>query len=179
MKRENKSKKIEEIIKLLQENTSLVVFSYGKTTHQALEKVRRGIEGLGGRIKVIKNTFFKKALNKTKKDKKILVELKKEINNLKGNTALILFQNKWDKILIEFNKLIKGNDEFAYKAAIIENTVYPQEKIRYIANLPAKEVILGRIIGGIKSPLYKLTNSLRYNTAKFVYILKAKGGENK
>ena len=174
MKRESKAKKIDEAVSLLQTFNNFVIFNYGSISHKDLEKIRKSLKTFHAKIKLVKNTFLRKAIHKVKSKNKVLQELSKKLLPLKGSTGLLVFEQEWDKPLIEFNQITKDSDTFTYKGAIIDAVVYEKEAVTYIANLPPKEQIMSKLIGSMKSPLNKLILSLKYNTNKFVYILKNK-----
>ncbi|MDZ4383887.1 MAG: 50S ribosomal protein L10, partial [Nitrospirota bacterium] len=48
-------------------------------------------------------------------------------------------------------------------------------RIKEVANMPSREVLIGRALGGIQSPLYGLASTLQGVISKLVYVLDAVG----
>ena len=75
---------------------------------------------------------------------------------LEGMTALAI--SKEDaiapaKILKEFDDKVES---FQIKAGYIDGKVVDAETVKQLASIPSKEVLLGKLLGSLKSPLCKL-----------------------
>jgi large subunit ribosomal protein L10 len=67
------------------------------------------------------------------------------------------------------------------KGGVVEKKAVDDKAIVQLSKLPSREVLIAKVVGGIKSPLYGLVNVLSGPTRKLVYaveaIRKQKGGE--
>ena len=75
----------------------------------------------------------------------------------------------------------KTHDKFKIKGAVIDGKLVAEEKIKYMASLPSKEVLLAQVVGGIKAPITGFVMVLGGVIRKFVYVIDAvknKKGEN-
>ncbi|MCL6639580.1 MAG: acyl-CoA dehydrogenase family protein [Firmicutes bacterium] len=65
-------------------------------------------------------------------------------------------------------------NEIAPRAAQIDRThAFPWENIKRLAELPSREVLIGRVLGSMQAPLYSLVNVLQANVRNLVWVLEA------
>ncbi len=170
-------KKLEQVKKLsdvLNQKENFLLVKFEKTTHQALETLRKQLKKTNTSFKVIKNTLFEKAVNFNSQKNQLLTSLKKNFFPLKENSALVTFDKDWSeglKVLFDF---IKKDKTINFKFGILDKSVYQSAQLEQIAQLPGRNELLAKIIGSLKAPMNKLVYSLKYNTNKLVYILKEK-----
>ena len=87
---------------------------------------------------------------------------------LEGTTALAISADDVvapAKIVAEFAK--KNEDIYNIKAGFMEGKVVGVEEIMELANLPSKEVLLGRLVGGLQGPIFGLALVLKAIAEKF------------
>ena len=72
------------------------------------------------------------------------------------------------KIVVTF---AKENEKPAVKGAIMDGRFMEPDEIKKLAMLPTKEVLIAKVVGGIKSPLVSLVNVLQGPMRKLVYAL--------
>lgn len=152
------TKKI-EIAKNLKEQfekaNSYVFVDYRGLTMANLSQLRKSLEKLGGSLTVAKNTLIEKATN-IKND---------------GPTA-ILFAH--DNPLLTIKALVAGIKDFAslkVKNGFFDGQNFTGEQILAIAQLPSREALIAKLAGVLKSPVYRLSNTLPANQRKFVLVL--------
>ena len=51
------------------------------------------------------------------------------------------------------NDFAKDHKKLELKAGIVEGEVYDTEKIKQLATIPSKEVLIAKLLGSIKSPI--------------------------
>jgi large subunit ribosomal protein L10 len=102
-------------------------------------------------------------------------------SHLKGSTALLLgYQDAVTplKVLVKF---IKDNEKGAIRAGMVDKALFNDKELTEMSKLPSREVLIGKVVGGFKAPLYGLANVLSGPIRKLVYamdaIKKQKGGE--
>ena len=74
------------------------------------------------------------------------------------------------KILAKFSK---DHGKLKIKATILDGKMVSSEKVSEIASLPSREVLLARVVGGIKSPITGFVLTLKGVLNKFVYCIDA------
>jgi len=68
---------------------------------------------------------------------------------------------------------MKDNEKLAFMGGILDGTVYDKKSIVALANLPAKEELLAKLVGSMKAPLSGLHYALSYNLRGLVQMLSA------
>lgn len=74
------------------------------------------------------------------------------------------------KVLTEF---IRETKKMEIKAGILEGKVIDARGVRELADLPPREVLLAKVLGGMQSPLYGFAGVLQGTLRSFVYALDA------
>ena len=165
---------VDNLVKILQQNPNFSLVKFEQTTHKSLESLRQQLKSAGSQFKVIKNSLFEKAINKLSQVNKIFFEFRKKNFPLRENSALLILKNDWNKGLNSFYNFIQKEKTISFKAAILEQKIYNQEKILAIAQLPGKNQLIASIIGRMRGPLTSLTYNLKFNPQKLIYILTEK-----
>ena len=115
--------------------------------------------------KVIKNNIINRALQEVK-----LADLQKFINGPTG--VMISYDDPviTAKIVKDFSS---DHEQLKIRAGVIEGKAMDSIKIKYLAELPPKGVLLARVVGGIKAPLYRLVFVLKESLNKLVRAINA------
>jgi len=177
----NLSKKtaVNALVLDIEKHNDFALVKIDKTSHQNLEKLRRELRKVGGSVKVIKNTFFEKAINKLTPKNKIYSQLKKKFFPIHETSAMITFGDDWGQGLKAFSEFTKNDKTLSFKLSLLDDQIYDSATTTTISGLPSKDQLVGKIIGSMKSPMSKFVYALKYNTNKFVYVLQAKSKEVK
>ncbi len=167
-----KQKKVEEIANYLNSYRNFLVINLKRTTHQQLESIRKALSEFA-KILVIKNSLYQKAFNKFYPSKKIVNQVQKKFFPIKNQNAVIFFQKNWAEGLQKINQLIKESAQITFSFGIFDEEIYDQENCQKIAQLPSKAVLYAQLISQLKSPMFRLINSLTFAHKKFLYIIKS------
>lgn len=85
------------------------------------------------------------------------------------------------KVFTEFIKETKATN-LEIKGGVLEGKAINAKAVRDLADLPPREVLLGRVLGGMQTPLYGFATVLQGTLRSFVYVLEAvrkqKAGES-
>lgn len=73
------------------------------------------------------------------------------------------------KILSDFAKEIKQGLDI--KAGILEGKVIDANGVKALADLPSREVLLAKVLGGMQAPMYGFASVLAANLRNLVYVL--------
>ncbi len=171
MTNQKKLSQLQLLIETLKAHGNFLLINFDKTTHKNLEKLRQELKASQATIKVIKNSLFEKAVNKMAVENKNLLEFKKKFFPLRGTTAIITFGEDWALGLNALAKFMKTEKTLAFKAATLDNENYDQIMVKRISELPGKNQLAAQIIASLKNPAQRFVGALKFNTAKFVYIL--------
>ncbi|MDD5428864.1 MAG: 50S ribosomal protein L10 [Candidatus Omnitrophica bacterium] len=160
-----KEKMMEEILLRFTKHPNFVITSFMGTSTGGLEQLRRGLKKSRANYFVVKNSILKIIFNKMK--------LEEEISKIDGGMGISLCGEDIVaacSVLVNFSKT---NDKFKIKGAVIDGKRLSPEKVKELASLPSKEVLLARVVGGIKSPITGFVNTLGGILRKFVYVVDA------
>jgi len=171
-----KQLQVNEIVDILKNNQQFSLLKFDKTPHIKMELLRKALKKSGSKIRVIKNTFFQKAVNKLTLDKNLsqYKEVHKHIKSLKDNSALLTFGKDWSEGMNVFFKFSKDEKSVSFRLGCLDNVTYAENDMIRIAELPGKNVLLSKIIGSMKSPVSHFVHAIKFNSQKLVYILNAK-----
>ena len=134
-----------EISELLNGAASAVVVDYRGLTVEQDTQLRKKLRESEVSYKVYKNTMIRFAVKGT--------EFEALVPHLEGPTALAV--SKTDatapaRVLADFAKTA---DKLELKAGVVEGTYYDEKGIQVIATIPSREVLLGRLLGSMQSPI--------------------------
>lgn len=137
---------------------------YQGLTHQQLEEARRELRNNNSEMAVVKNTLMNIAL----KEKNVDAEEKLE----GAHATLFSYEDpvRTAKILAAFYKKYQLPK---IKFGVFNGALIDEKTINQLATLPSREVLLGKLVGILKSPLNNLVYNLNYNTVRLVMVLKA------
>ncbi len=144
---------------------SLVFADYQGLTHKQLEELKKMVKAVDAEIVVTKNTLLKRALE--------IGNWKLEIgSSLDGPTATLFAYNDIIAPLKALAKTIKTLKLPVIKFGIVEGQALTADQLLKLSALPAREVLLAQLVGGLKAPIYSLHRALSWNLQKFVMTLK-------
>ena len=154
---------VEEIKAMLDGAVGAVVVDYRGLTVEQDTKLRKQLREAGVSYKVYKNTLIKRAAEGT--------EFAALDPHLEGPTALAV--SKTDatapaRILAEFAKTAPALE---IKGGVVEGVYYDEKGMAQISSIPSREVLLGKLLGSIQSPITNFARVLKQ-------IAEAQGGES-
>ncbi|MDR1069215.1 MAG: 50S ribosomal protein L10 [Gracilibacteraceae bacterium] len=157
-----KQKVVEEIKEKLREAKGVVLADYRGLTVAEVTELRNQLRAAGIEYRVLKNTMIRRAAQE--------IELEGMDPYLEGPTAVAFAADPVApaKILVEYSRKIKA---FDVKAGVLENQVISAEGVRRLAELPPREVLLARTLGGISAPLQGMVNVLQAPLRQLAYAL--------
>ena len=156
---------IGEIEKELKKRDIFFVVQHGRTPANLLDKLRAKLRTADSRYLVVKNTLAKKALEKTKLD-----SFSESIVGACGFAFSGGDPVLSSKILVDF---AKENEGFKIQTGIVNGEVLGPDKIKTLAGLPSRKVLLARIAGGMQAPISRFVNVLSGVLRKVVTVLDA------
>ena len=136
---------VEEIAELFDGAQGAVLVDYRGLTVEQDTILRKKLREAGVTYKVYKNTLIRRAAKGT--------AFEALDPHLEGPTALAV--SKTDatapaRVLADFAKTA---DALELKAGVVEGTYYDQAGTQVIATIPSREILLGKLLGSIQSPI--------------------------
>ncbi|HUW65235.1 MAG TPA: 50S ribosomal protein L10 [Spirochaetia bacterium] len=163
--KQQKEQSLNELRKLFKDAKVAIMTDFRGLNVAATTKLRRKISAGGGQFKVAKNTLSAIAAREAGIE---------GLDGYLGGPVGIVFGLTDPvapaKALLEFAREFKT---FEIKGGVIEGQVVDAPAIRELADLPPREVLLGRVLGGMQGPMYGLVNVLQGTVRSLVYVLDA------
>lgn len=160
-----KQEDVNQLAEQIKEAKTVVLADYIGITVEQDTEMRAALRKSDVDYKVVKNNLVKLAMEKN--------GINEFESHLKGSTAIAISTEDAvapAKILAEYAKKYK---KVTLKAGIIEGQIFNADQLNAIAELPSKEELIAKAIGGIKSPLYGLVNVLNGNIRGLAVALNA------
>ena len=161
---EAKKQIVEEIKAKIQGSKSVVLADYNKLTVLEVTALRRKFKEANCEYKVYKNTLVRKAFNE--------LGITDFDGDLNGTTATVFCSDETSGAAV-FAKETKANpalvEKIVPKCAFVENKYLDKAGVEELSLIPAREVLIAKMLGCLQSSL-----------SKFVYVLDsiAKAKEN-
>ncbi|MCX7748666.1 MAG: 50S ribosomal protein L10 [Clostridia bacterium] len=158
-----------EVVKNLAEKVkaakTIVLADYRGLTVEQDTELRNALRKEGVEYKVYKNTLTKFAMNEN--------GISGLDTHLNGPTAIAMSENDLvapAKVLVEFSKKY---DKLELKAGVVEGKVINVDQVKALAELPPREVLIARVLGGFNAPISGLVNVLNGNIRGLAVALNA------
>ena len=167
MKKEAKAEIIDEIAKDIERSQAGVVTSYQGLPTPELVKLRHKLRETGVEFKVVKNTLARRAVESTGKE--FLSR------HLEGPIALALGYSEPTAPARAMTEYIKSAGiNMRVLGGFLSHSWLTEQKVEALASLPTREVLIGRVVGGLSAPIYGLVNSLTSPMLGLVWALQAR-----
>ena len=155
MRKEDKSSVIEQIATTVGEYTNFYLTDIATLNAEKTSKLRRECNKQEIKLVVVKNTLFKKALEKVEGNFSELDVV------LKGNTA-IMFSNAANAPAKLIKEFAKGTDIPKLKAAYVQESFYiGAENLDALISIKSKYELIGDVIGLLQSPAKNVISALQ------------------
>lgn len=167
MPREEKVQVVDELSQLLSECSIGILTDYRGLTTVEITDLRRSLRNSEVRYRVVKNTLARFAAEKAGKN---------ELASFFEGPVAIAFGYgdivSPAKALADYIRTQKT--ELAIKGGFAGDRIFSPADIESLAALPSTEVLLGKIVAGIQSPIYRLVNCLANPMRGLVGVLQAR-----
>ena len=166
MKIEQKSQIVDELVKDLAEHSIVYVADISGFSVELVNQLRRLCFRRDIKLKVVKNTLLKRAMDQAKSDYSELYPA------LVGPTSIMLSNtgNLPARLIKEFRA---KNQKPLLKAAYIEETSYfGDNQLENLCNVKSREELIGDLVGLLQSPAKNVVSALQSGGGKLAGIVK-------
>lgn len=150
-----KADKIKDAEKLRQEVLSaphMFVAGFEKLTVNQDYELRKAIRGAGGDYAVVKNTIAGKASQGLSSEKLL--------DGLRGMTSIAFTTGDPVGLAKALTTYAKANQNFTFKAGMVEGRAIDVKAINDLASLPPREEVLAKLLYVINAPAQRLVTAI-------------------
>jgi len=170
-KKEDKQKDVDSLRQDLAKTQNLFVTGYEKMRVDQDFELRKVVRGAGGKYKVVKNTLAEKASEGTPSGQ--------VLKDLRGMTSMAYTTNDPVALAKVLTAYAKTNPSFTFKAGIVEGRAIDVKAINDLANMPAREVILAKLLYLINAPAQRLVTAVNAVGRNLAVVIDQGVKENK
>lgn len=176
MKKEKKPEAVKKAEKVIGEAKTAVVTDYRGMTVADMNKLRRKLKEAGVEYRVVKNNLAAIAAKNVGKE---------GLKDLLVGPSAVAFSSTDEvapaKVLAEFIRMTKPS--LTIRGGMLQTRMLSVADVAALAAMPPREVLVARVVGQMKSPLYSLVTVLNGNLAGLTRVLQARkqqleGGSN-
>ena len=142
---ELKAPVVAEIAEAVKDAQSVVLVDYRGLTVDQDTALRKQLRAAGVTYKVYKNTMMNFAFKGT--DFEALAPY------LEGPSAIAISTTDATAPARELANFAKTAEKLEIKGGVVEDTYYDAKGMQVIATIPSREVLLGKLLGSIQSPI--------------------------
>lgn len=157
--RQLKEAKVLEIKEKLEKAQSVVLASYQGLNVEEDTELRKNLRDAGVEYKVYKNTLVTLAAKELGLDG--IVEF------LEGPVSIAIGYDDATAPARILNDFAKEHKKLELKAGIVEGEIFDEAKIKELATIPSREVLIAKLLGSLQAPI-----------SNFAYLIKAIAEKN-
>lgn len=157
---------IDSLLERINSSPFVLVVEYTGMTVPQFSELRTRLANTGAECHVAKNTYMKKAFAEA--------GLPDTGDTLVGQTAFVTGESDVAaaaKVLKNFESEFKKP---AIKMGVLDGDLLDEAQVKAIAELPAREVLLAKLLGTINAPASKLVRTLNEPAASLARVIQAK-----
>ena len=150
---EQKQAVVADLAEMLKNSPAGVLVNYQGITVDADTKLRKALRESGVKYMVVKNYLTGRAC-----DEVGLGDMKQYLS---GMTAIAISENDPiapAKVIKEYAEKVES---FEILAGYLDGAVVTKDTVMSLADIPSKEVLIAKLLGSIKSPLYGFAYALQ------------------
>ncbi len=165
MARSDKMAKVEFIREKFLNHEVVFLTDFSGLKVEEINALRFQLRDLDADYRVLKNTLTLLAIKDT--------EYEEMGEFMQGPVAAAFVTGDAMAVAKELVSYARTNPKLGIKGGYMEGKILKVADVRSLATLPSREVLLAKITGAFKSPLYSLHNVLSGPYRKLVYALQA------
>jgi large subunit ribosomal protein L10 len=149
----------------LQQSSAVFVANYTAMTVEEITALRAMLRPTGAKFSVVKNTIFKKAIEN--REEKVMSSL------MSGQTGVVFTKSDVAACAKALSEFSKKNEKFALLGGFFDNSLLSKSDVKMLADLPSREVLIGKILGSMVAPHKGMMNILQGVPRNMVQVLNA------
>lgn len=143
-----KQAKVQEIREKLEKAEAVVLSNYQGLTVEEDTQLRKSFREAGVEYKIYKNTLVILAARE--------LGIEGLDQYLEGPVSIAISYEDATAPARILNDFAKDHKKIELKAGLVQGVVYDENKIKEIASIPPKEVLIAKLLGSLKAPVSNL-----------------------
>ena len=162
--RELKSEMLIDAQQAIEDASSIVYGEYRGLDVESMTQLRKTSRSVGVKLKIYKNTIFKKALTGSK------------FESLNGHLeGPLVYGISSDavapaKLLVDFSK---ENDGLIIKGGALDGSILDLNSVTALASIPPRDELIGKLLGVANGPIQGFVRTLNEVPSRLVRVLSA------
>jgi large subunit ribosomal protein L10 len=144
-------------------SSNAFVLGYRGMTVPQVDALRAKVRASGGRYQVVKNRLALIAVKDT--------PLESLSEHFQGPTAVAYSRDDVVALAKVLSEFAKGADVLDFRAGVVEGAAVKGEDVKAIADLPTRDVLIGKLLFLLQTPISRLVRDLGAITQQFVSVL--------
>ena len=152
-KRSEKQQDVDTLKSELARVSTVILTTFQGITVEQDTKLRRAVQGAGGRYQVVKNTLAERAGAGTPAESLL--------KNLTGTNSIAYTQSDPVALAKALTKIAKDVPAFQFRSGVVEGRVVSVGEIHELANLPSREELISKIMFLLNAPAERMAIALK------------------
>jgi len=162
--RSQKTELLEKYKEILQNKEGYFLINSDKADTQTTTGLKIQLKDVGANIAIVKNSIFKVALQET--------EQPLNTQTFDGPTAIIYFDEDPTAPAKLIKEIQKKTTLFDARGGVYEGEFLTAEKVMQLAEIPSREILLGKFLGTMSAPVSGFMNAVTGNVRGLTMVLK-------
>jgi large subunit ribosomal protein L10 len=164
MLKEKKAQMVSNLVDDLSRSTIIIATNYQGLLAKQMADLRNALAKAGVGYHVVKNTLACRAADQAGKPR--LRDI------IEGPVALALGHNDAVSTVKTLNQYIKSSAlSVQIRGALLGDRILPPDEVATLASLPAREVLISKLLGQLQAPVATLHNILSYPLQGLLTVL--------
>jgi len=165
MNRQQKAEVIQKLKESFLGNQATYVIGFRGLSVAQMQKLRSNLRQKGGILKVAKARLMKRAIEGESNISDLIPHLKDQI-------GLVFAKEQSTEVAKVLSDFSKEAEALNLIVGLLDSKVIEKEKVKQIAALPSREVLLGQLCGTLNAPVVGLVRALNMMVLKPLFVLK-------
>lgn len=150
---EQKQQAVAELAERIRNSVAGVIVDYKGITVEDDTKLRKELRESGVKYTVVKNTLIKRAAEQA--------ELNGIEDVLNGTSAIATSEEDYVAAARILQKFSDEHENFNVKTGYLDNEVISLDKLKSLAKLPSREVLLANVLGAFQAPIASFARAVQ------------------
>jgi large subunit ribosomal protein L10 len=151
-KRSEKQQDLDNLKGDLAKISTVILSTFQGITVEDDNKLRRAVEAVGGKYRVVKNTLAERAAAGTSSEPLL--------KNLAGTNSIAYTATDPVSLAKALTKIAKDVPAYQFRAGIVEGRVLSIAEIQQLASLPSKEELISKVMFLLGAPATRIASAL-------------------